>query len=43
MNVRHRYGIHTYRLEDFGLTREQVAGEYAVYRARFAVSEAADA
>jgi hypothetical protein len=43
VNVRHRYGIHTYRLEDFGLTREQVAGEYAVYRARFAVSEAADA
>jgi hypothetical protein len=42
-NVRHRYGIHNYRLEDFGLTRKMVAEEFAEYRRRFSVSEQADA
>ncbi len=42
-NVRHKYGIHNYRLEDFGLTREMVAEEFAEYRRRFSVSEQADA
>jgi len=43
VNVRHRYGIHNYRLEDFGLTREMVAAEFAEYRGRFSVSEQTDA
>ena len=42
-NVRHKYGIHNYRLEDFGLTRKMVAEEFAEYRRRFSVSEQADA
>jgi hypothetical protein len=43
INVRYRYGIHKYRLEDFGLTRGMVAEEYAEYRRRFDVSEPTDA
>jgi hypothetical protein len=41
-NVRHKYGRHSYRLEDFGLTRNMIAQEFAVYRGRFDVSEEAD-
>jgi hypothetical protein len=41
VNFRNRYGIHRYRLEDFGLTRKQVAEEYSEYRERFAVPEEA--
>jgi len=43
INVRHKYGIHNYRLEDFGLTREMVAAEFLDYRGRFNVSERTDA
>jgi hypothetical protein len=43
VNIRHRYGIHDYRLEDFGLTREMVAAEFSQYRERFDVSERTDA
>jgi hypothetical protein len=43
VNVRHKYGVHVYRLEDFGLTRQMVAEEFAEYRSRFHVSERADA
>ena len=42
-NRRHKYGIHEYRLDDFGLTREMVAEEFAEYWKRFAVSEETDA
>jgi hypothetical protein len=43
VNVRNKFGIHNYRLEDFGLTREMVAAEFSEYRGRFDVSELADA
>jgi len=42
VNTRHKYGIHTYRLEDFGLTAEMVAAEFAEYCSRFDVSGRAD-
>jgi hypothetical protein len=41
-NGRHAFGIHRYRLEDFGLTKDMIAGEFADYRRRFTVSEQAD-
>jgi hypothetical protein len=41
-NVRHKYGVHDYRLEDFGLTRQKVAAGFAEYRERFAVAEQTD-
>ena len=37
VNRQHKYGRHRYRLEDFGLTREQVEPELATYRERFAI------
>jgi hypothetical protein len=43
INVRYKYGIHNYRLEDFGLSRDMVAAEYSEYRERFDVSERIDA
>ena len=43
VNVRNKFGIHNYRLGDFGLTREIVAAEFSEYRERFSVSELTDA
>ena len=43
INVRNKFGVHNYRLEDFGLTREMVAAEFSEYRGRFNVSELTDA
>jgi hypothetical protein len=43
VNVRNKFGIHNYRLGDFGLTRETVAAEFSEYRERFSVSELTDA
>jgi hypothetical protein len=42
VNVRHKYGVHAYRLQDFGLTREMVAEEFAEYCSRFDVRERVD-
>jgi len=36
-NPQHKYGKHSYRLEDFGLTREGVEPLFATYRSRFGV------
>ncbi|MBC7174568.1 MAG: sulfotransferase, partial [Polyangiaceae bacterium] len=36
-NKQHRYGRHSYRLEDFGLTAETVEPSIARYRERFAI------
>ena len=37
VNVQNRFGVHSYRLEDFGLSAESVEPYYAAYRARFGV------
>jgi hypothetical protein len=36
-NVQHKYGRHRYRLEDFGLAREQLDRDFAFYRERYGV------
>ena len=36
-NVQHRYGKHVYRLEDFGLTREDIETQTAFYRRRYGI------
>ena len=36
-NVQHRYGKHVYRLEDFGLTKDDIEREYAFYRRRYGI------
>ncbi|NMC68814.1 MAG: sulfotransferase [Myxococcales bacterium] len=36
-NPQHKYGRHRYRLEDFGLSRDEVARAFADYRARFGI------
>lgn len=39
VNVQNRHGVHRYRLEDFGLSRDQVHRDYAAYRERFGIPE----
>ena len=36
-NTHHRYGRHTYRLDDFGLTRESVERCFSFYRREYQV------
>jgi hypothetical protein len=38
-NPQHKYGRHRYRLEDFGLARDEVARAFADYRARFGIPD----
>lgn len=38
-NPRDKHGVHTYRLEDFGLDPGEVSAAFAGYRARFGVEE----
>jgi len=35
--VRHKYGRHHYRLEDFGLTAERIEREFGAYRERYGI------
>lgn len=41
VNVQNRHGVHRYRLEDFGLSKEQVHRDYAAYRKQFNIPEEA--
>jgi hypothetical protein len=41
-NRRDRYGVHRYRLEDFGLTHARVLAEFSTYLSRFQVPEERD-
>jgi hypothetical protein len=38
-NPQHRHGRHAYRLEDFGLDRENVSRRFASYRERFDIPD----
>lgn len=38
-NPQHRHGRHAYRLEDFGLDREEVSERFAPYRKRFDIPD----
>jgi hypothetical protein len=38
-NPQHKHGRHRYRLEDFGLRRDDVARSFADYRARFGIPD----
>ncbi|MBN1770378.1 MAG: sulfotransferase [Deltaproteobacteria bacterium] len=40
-NPQHKHGRHRYRLEDFGLDRDEVARLFADYRARFGIPDEA--
>jgi hypothetical protein len=42
-NRRHKYGVHRYRLADFGLSEAEVDEAFAGYRARFAIPLESDA
>ena len=35
--VQHRYGRHKYRLEDFGLSNEQIEADFGFYRERYGI------
>jgi hypothetical protein len=36
-NVQHKYGRHAYRLEDFGLSDEQIEHDFGFYRERYGI------
>lgn len=36
-NVQNRYGKHVYKLEDFGLTRDEIERQYGFYRRRYGI------
>jgi hypothetical protein len=38
-NPQHKHGRHRYRLEDFGLDRDEVSRAFATYRERFGIAE----
>ncbi len=38
-NPQNKHGVHHYRLEDFGLDREELRRDFAPYRARFRIDE----
>lgn len=35
--VQHKFGRHSYRLEDFGMSREQIERDFGFYRERYAI------